>query len=207
LGPTASDALAAEKVEAIGLEYSYLLTSQLDSQRAYYEEQISTLRAELSSAHEKISFLESSSPDSASLQLLEERAAKAEAKIQKGLVISRRFEKDLKEERLVSEGLMTTIAALRGKLDEGEKAREQMRAEMDDMKDQLRDVMFYMQARDKIESSASKAGRAEEADGQGKNAIDELLADAAGGSIITSGTSPPVPSASSSLRKKGKKKR
>lgn len=33
-GPSAADALSAEKIEAIGIEYSYLLTSQLDSQRA-----------------------------------------------------------------------------------------------------------------------------------------------------------------------------
>lgn len=36
-----------EKMEAISLEYSYLLTSQLDSQRIYYENQMDELTNEL----------------------------------------------------------------------------------------------------------------------------------------------------------------
>ena len=47
MGPSQADALSAEKIEAIGIEYSYLLTSQLDSQREYYEEQIGELRMQL----------------------------------------------------------------------------------------------------------------------------------------------------------------
>ncbi|KAG8939163.1 hypothetical protein FRC00_014136, partial [Tulasnella sp. 408] len=38
-GPGPSDDLAAEKVEAIGIEYSYLLSTQLDKQRAFFEDQ------------------------------------------------------------------------------------------------------------------------------------------------------------------------
>ncbi|KAG8939128.1 hypothetical protein FRC00_014159, partial [Tulasnella sp. 408] len=37
-GPGPSDDLAAEKVEAIGIEYSYLLSTQLDKQRAFFED-------------------------------------------------------------------------------------------------------------------------------------------------------------------------
>ena len=48
-GPTAADALSAEKIEAIGIEYSYLLTSQLDSQRTFYEAQTAELRSQVES--------------------------------------------------------------------------------------------------------------------------------------------------------------
>src|ERR1700722_9576479 len=44
LGAGLADTLGAEKIEAIGIEYSYLLTSQLDSQREYYEEQGAELK-------------------------------------------------------------------------------------------------------------------------------------------------------------------
>ena len=47
LGPSPADALSAEKIEAIGIEYSYLLTSQLDSQRSYYEEQTLELQSQV----------------------------------------------------------------------------------------------------------------------------------------------------------------
>ncbi|TFY59144.1 hypothetical protein EVJ58_g5968 [Rhodofomes roseus] len=50
-GPSLEDALSAEKIEAIGIEYSYLLTSQLDSQRAFYEEQIVDLRGKVDELH------------------------------------------------------------------------------------------------------------------------------------------------------------
>jgi BRCA1-associated protein len=47
LGPSEADALSAEKFEAVGIEYSYLLTSQLDSQRPCYEERTAELKTQL----------------------------------------------------------------------------------------------------------------------------------------------------------------
>lgn len=35
-----------EKLDSVQLEYTYLLTSQLESQRSYYEDEISRLKAE-----------------------------------------------------------------------------------------------------------------------------------------------------------------
>lgn len=212
LGPSPSDALAAEKVEAIGIEYSYLLTSQLDSQRAFYEDQQRGLERQLVSAEEMISLLRASTPDPNIISTLEERAvvaeeraAKAESRLEKSLQLTRRFEKDLKEERTVSEGLMTTIADLRGKVDLAEKDRERMKGEMAEMSDQLRDVMFYLQTRDKIESSAA-ATTAENIDGEGTGGnASATLGEAAGGSISIV-TNDPTPT-SASAKKKGKKKK
>jgi BRCA1-associated protein len=55
LGPGPADALSAEKIEAIGIEYSYLLTSQLDPQHSYYEEQNAELKGELLRLMERLS--------------------------------------------------------------------------------------------------------------------------------------------------------
>jgi BRCA1-associated protein len=49
-----SDSLTAEKIEAIGIEYLYLLTSQLDSQQAFYEEQTVMLQANIASVKDAI---------------------------------------------------------------------------------------------------------------------------------------------------------
>ncbi|CAE7211378.1 unnamed protein product, partial [Rhizoctonia solani] len=53
LGPGPDDMRAAEKVEAVGLEYANLLASQLDSQRAYFEEQAAELRSALDSSRQE----------------------------------------------------------------------------------------------------------------------------------------------------------
>lgn len=56
-----SSAYHSDKIEAIGLEYSYLLTSQLESQRSFYESQLKELKTKYNSLQderdrEKISF-------------------------------------------------------------------------------------------------------------------------------------------------------
>ncbi|KAI8387329.1 hypothetical protein BD560DRAFT_468721 [Blakeslea trispora] len=48
VGVTICFRLYLEKVEAMSLEYSYMLTSQLDSQRIYFENQMEALTAQLS---------------------------------------------------------------------------------------------------------------------------------------------------------------
>jgi len=50
----ASDSLTAAKIEATGIEYSYLLTSQLDSQWSFYEKQTIALHAEVASLKDAV---------------------------------------------------------------------------------------------------------------------------------------------------------
>lgn len=197
MGPSPADALAAEKVEAIGIEYSYLLTSQLDSQRAFYEEVQARNSRELAEARGKLAALEvEAAADLRELQVksdhaLEERVKKAEARAERSMLLARHFEKDLKEERAVSEGLMETIASLKAKAEVAEKEREKMGKELQEVQDQLRDVMFYLQARDKIEA------------GGGEGTIGE----AAGGSLsIVTPEVPESPHAPGSKKKSKKKK-
>lgn len=197
-GPSHADALAAEKVEAIGIEYSYLLTSQLDSQRAYYEEAQARYVRELEETRSRLAAVqaeveaESRQRELQASKTLEERAIRAEAKVEQSLKVARRFEKDLKEERAVSEGLMETIASLKAKTEAAEKERAVLSQELRDVKDQLRDVMFYLEARDKIER------------GGGEGTIGE----AAGGSlsVVTPQLPPESPHTPGSKKKPRKKK-
>lgn len=176
LGPGPADALAAEKIEAIGIEYSYLLTTQLDCQRAYFEGQQRLLedavRVEQAAQTELRTRLASQMDET----------AKTEARVTKISEHAKTLEKELKEERLVSEGLLKNMEAMKGKMKGAEKDRLVLEEKVKDMEEQLRDVMFFLQARDKIEQSGG----------------DGVVAEAAGGTLAL----PPTPA---SRKRRGKK--
>ncbi|KAJ7734573.1 hypothetical protein DFH07DRAFT_706668, partial [Mycena maculata] len=119
LGPGPADALSAEKIEAIGIEYSYLLTSQLDSQRAYYEEQTIELHSQIGELRGILECLSgeyendrAAAKEDTARRREEEKAriaslvkdkAKAESRFEKLTDLYRRLEKELNAERAVSE--------------------------------------------------------------------------------------------------------
>lgn len=197
LGPTQADALTAEKIEAIGIEYSYLLTSQLDSQRSYYEEQTTELRcqvSELKGLVEKLSAefekertgakeeaLRRESEQRIQIAELVKDKARMEGRAEKAMDLARKFEKELKEERAVSEGLMKNIAKMKERMERSDEQKAEYEAKIRDMEEQLRDLMFFLETKSKIEN--------------GEGSVAEL----AGGSIEVS-----VPSSLSPSRKKKK---
>jgi BRCA1-associated protein len=71
-GPSASDSLTAEKIEAVEIEYSYLLTSQLDSQRSFYEEQTIALQAEVVNPKDAVAELRQEAESSRAASIAEE---------------------------------------------------------------------------------------------------------------------------------------
>jgi BRCA1-associated protein len=202
VGPGPADALAAEKMEAIGIEYSYLLTSQLDSQRSYYEEQVGGLEGrltELSGVVERLERelkerrkadedvdLEKRQREKEEMEVLAREKAKADGRLVKMTEMARRLDKELKEERAVSAGLMKNLTLAKEKNNAREQEQEEWKGKVQDLEDQLRDVMFFLEANAKIE--------------QGGGAASE----AAGGSIeMPPPPPPPVPKTGG--RKRGKK--
>lgn len=169
IGPGPADALSAEKIEAIGIEYSYLLTSQLDSQRAYYEDQTADLQcqvAELQSIleqqarvfeQEKAALLkqqdEKLKEEEKRMADLTKNKLKAENRAEKMVELARKLEKELHEERAVSEGLMKNLGKMKEKAGTLAQEKDDHAAKIQDLEDQLRDVMFFLEARNKIESS------------------------------------------------------
>ncbi|KIJ20810.1 hypothetical protein PAXINDRAFT_174236 [Paxillus involutus ATCC 200175] len=198
LGPSHADALSAEKIEAIGIEYSYLLTSQLDSQRSFYEEHITQLKTqvdELRALVEKLSRdVEKETAEAKAQELLRRREEeerldgvyrekqKAEKRAEKAAELARKFEKELKEEKAFSEGLLKNLGKMKERVELSDRQKEEHDVKISELQDQLRDVMFFLEARTKIE--------------QGEGAE----AEAAGGSV---GLQPS--SASANKKKKGKK--
>ncbi|KAG6891265.1 hypothetical protein C0995_008517 [Termitomyces sp. Mi166 len=161
LGPTQADALSAEKIEAIGIEYSYLLTSQLESQRSYYEDEAKELKNQVAELKGQVERLSQQLNEDAKRRADEEQGrladvlkekSRAEARAEKATELSRRLDKELKEERLVSEGLMKNMNNMKEKVDRADKDKGQGLAKIRELEEQLRDVMFFLETRMKIES-------------------------------------------------------
>ncbi len=177
LGPGPSDALNAEKIEAIGIEYSYLLTSQLDSQRSFYEEQTAELKTQVTELRERMVHLSGEfekvkvgSAEEARRRKEEEDArfsevfkdkAKTETRAEAMSQLARKLKKELDEERAVSAGLMKNIGKLKEKVELGQIQRSESEAKIKELEDQLRDVMFFLETRDKIESGEGAISEAQ----------------------------------------------
>lgn len=203
-GPGMADRLTAEKIEAIGIEYSYLLTSQLDSQRAYYEMQTAELQAQMGEmrmaaertaqgAERQIASLrEETSKKAEEERGLMEAATRdrvrAEKKAEKLTDLARKLEKELKEERAVSQGLMENLTKARERMEHADKEKAEFEAKIRELEDQVRDVMFYLEAKEKIDNAG----------GEG------LVGEMQGGSVQVP-ASPPPKSSSSGKKKKIKK--
>ncbi|EPQ56439.1 zf-UBP-domain-containing protein, partial [Gloeophyllum trabeum ATCC 11539] len=199
LGPGPSDALTAEKIEAIGIEYSYLLTSQLDSQRVFYEEQTSELKTQVdelktlvermrmevererASSREEIERRRQEEEEI--VAALEKDKARAEKRAEKATDLARRLEKELKEERAVSEGLLKNLEKMKERVDQADREKENFGSRISELEDQLRDVMFFLEARTKIEQGGG------------------VEAEAAGGSLEVPPPSPRAPGKKKKSRK------
>lgn len=187
---------AAEKVEAVGLEYANLLTSQLDSQRAYFEEQAAELRTALDSARAELARARTAAEERAKEEEsaraeAAERAAESEAarvgaqrRAERMQELARGLEKELRAERAVSEGLMARINKLQEAEAEGARERANLQDRLKDVEEQLRDVMFFLEAKTTIEQQGEQS---------------EL----AGGSVVVPAPPTPVPTRANGRKKKG----
>lgn len=173
-GPGPADALSAEKIEAIGIEYSYLLTSQLDSQRSYYEEQTAEMKEELSQMkimvqqlseqfeREKVATVErekeAKQENERQLSETAKDKLKAEARAVKLADLARKLERELKEERAVNGGIVSNMKAAKGKVEALEEEKKELAHKITDLEDQLRDLMFFLEANSKIERGGGMVG-------------------------------------------------
>ncbi|VDC00970.1 unnamed protein product [Peniophora sp. CBMAI 1063] len=170
-GPSTADGLTAEKIEAIGIEYSYLLSNQLDTQRAFYEDQMRALRTQLDEVRTAVSRLENVAATAATATETAKRAAeeaeaakrerdRSERKAQRLAEAARAFERELKGERAVSAGLMENLEAAKAKTLAAEEDRNLLVKKVAELEDQVRDVMFFLEARDKIEGGEGDVAEA-----------------------------------------------
>lgn len=152
---------ADDKLEAIGMEYSYLLTSQLESQRHFYEDKLDQFQAQLTAMTGELASL---STKSQRIDELEQRTAelertndalrrekdKSERKADKAVELARTLERDLHSERSISKGLME-------RLERTKESEAALQVQVTDLQEQVGDLMFFVQAREKIDQEGGEA--------------------------------------------------
>jgi BRCA1-associated protein len=168
-----ADMVPREKMEAMGNEYTYLLTSQLEGQRLYFEEQLDravdkskTAQQKADSAYnlaertagklkEVTEMLMSEKTNSTSLNKevtrLKTRADKAE-------VLARKVTGDWKEEKVVNESLLERIKFIESKLAEATLVQRKLEDEKKDLEEQNRDLMFNIMGQEKVKTMAEEMG-------------------------------------------------
>ncbi|CAF1036101.1 unnamed protein product [Rotaria sp. Silwood1] len=145
-----------EKIDSIELEYTYLLTSQLESQRRFFEDKLQFVE---DATHEKIEELEQSN------KLLKEHAQQLQTTLdlitkekqqqeKRSLTKITKLQHDFDEERLMNEQLRQNQNYFQAEMqklkEEFDDAMKNKNEEINDLKDQLRDVMFYIDGQQKL---------------------------------------------------------
>ncbi|XP_052800633.1 BRCA1-associated protein-like [Mya arenaria] len=149
-----------EKIDALNLEYTYLLTNQLDSQRLYFEEKMGDVE---SAMFEKVHLLEeenmSLAEQCSKLHMNLECAIKDKHMSEKKCTqLQTRLKKvfhDLQEEREINKSLQRNQDEWKQRVTtlecEMKKFTDAKDKEISELREQLRDVMFYVEAQGKLQ--------------------------------------------------------
>lgn len=148
-----------EKLDSLNLEYTYLLTNQLESQRLYFEEKIDVIEKV---AFEKVHVVEDENQSlaencrkyehaietlSKEKQTLDKKCSQMQRQLKKAL-------HDLQEEKEMNKCLLENQSVWQQRVTGLEvQIREltQMKdKELTEMKEQLRDIMFYVEGQQKL---------------------------------------------------------
>ncbi len=150
-GPSTNDLEKISTIESITLEYSYLLSSQLEAMRQHYASQSARL-ATLEAAEKRA--------------LEAERAKEtAERRAEKASELSRSLQASLSAERAMSEGLSTRVKSLKeageAKERQGREKEKERREKEDEVKvleETVRDLMFSLEAGVRIQAAGGAEG-------------------------------------------------
>ncbi|XP_028274415.1 BRCA1-associated protein [Parambassis ranga] len=150
----------AEKIDALQLEYSYLLTSQLESQRIYWEnkivhleketaEEINNMKSKFKETLERCDNLEQRLGEiTKDRQSMEKKCSQLNSRVLK-------LSQELKEEQEMNRCLRANQAQLQTQLAEeeckGKESGERKDVMIAELQEQLRDVMFYLETQQQIE--------------------------------------------------------
>lgn len=154
------DTCQDEKIDALQLEYSYLLTSQLDSQRIYWEnkivhlekdtaEEISNMKAKFKETIDKCDSLERKLNELIKeKQSIEKKCSQLNNKVVK-------ISQELREEQEMNRCLRANQTQLQSQLQEEERRSHETAANKEgqiaELQEQLRDVMFYLETQQQID--------------------------------------------------------
>lgn len=161
----ADDHVPREKMENMANEYTYLLTSQLDSQRRYYEGQLeravdkaSTASAKAEDAAracsalaEEMAVLRAQNQEYASsVTRMEKSVEKATTRAEKFEKMARDMSTQLREEKTMNEGLLQRIHAAEAKAKESQQETEKLRSEKADLEEMNHDLTMFISSQEKV---------------------------------------------------------
>ncbi|KAL4932700.1 putative RING and UBP finger domain protein [Aspergillus undulatus] len=157
--PDWTDAVPREKLENMSVEYTHLLTSQLESQRAYFEgileravDKASQASAAASAAQEAadtatatLNSIQShrTTLTSETIPSLERDKARAEKRAEKLETMARKMEREWREEKTMNESLMMRIEHLTAEV-------ESLKISNADLQEQNRDLTFFISGQEKL---------------------------------------------------------
>lgn len=157
--PDWTDAVPREKLENMSVEYTHLLTSQLESQRAYFEEIVeraadkaSQASAAATSAQEAVEKATTSlsclqthhnALTTETLPGIERDKIRAEKRAEKFEGMARKLEKEWREEKTVNESLLKRIEFLSGEV-------QGLKTENADLGEQNRDLTFFISGSERL---------------------------------------------------------
>ncbi|CAG7943617.1 unnamed protein product [Penicillium olsonii] len=165
LDPDWSDAVPREKLENMSVEYTHLLTSQLESQRAYFEEIVeravdkaskasaAAVAAEMnaSNASNRLQDLQSKYDTMAieTLPSLEQDRSRAEKRAEKFEALSRTFEKKYQEERSMNQNMLERLDLL-------DKEVQGLKTSNADLAEQNRDLTFFISGSQRLQGQGEE---------------------------------------------------
>ena len=155
------DATVKSKVDAIAQEFTHIMRSQLESQRAYFENVVESHHKETEAILETTRA--SWACSKASAEAADTAAQRAESRMRqvqsKNQELKLKLEQSLKEQeflRELNETLLANQKAFSEKAKAAEVSERDMKTEISDLKDQVRDLMMFIEARDVIEKSGGE---------------------------------------------------
>ena len=176
-----------EKLENIGMEYTHLLTSQLESQRVYFEELVARAvsKASVASAaaasaaqraEEALSSLAELKVEHVRLRDevvvgLEKDLAREKRRGEKSSEIARNLSKSLTEEKKVSEGLMGRIEHVNGSMMALSNELSGVKEENEELREMNRDLLFSVSAKEKLAEMEEGGGMLERGETEGGSLV------------------------------------
>ncbi|KAI9845968.1 MAG: hypothetical protein M1837_004374 [Sclerophora amabilis] len=155
-----------EKLDNIGLEYTHLLTSQLDSQRMYFDEKIAQAADKASQASQAADAATATAAratdalatlqrahttlKSETMPSIERDRARAERRADKASETARRLEKEWREEKAMNESLMARVDWLGKEMEKLTLSKAEALARNADLEDQNRDLAAFISGREKL---------------------------------------------------------
>lgn len=156
------DFVPRSKLQTAGLEYTHLLTSQLDSQRMYFEGILERAADKASLASQSAEKAQLAAEKSQSqLEDLQEKYdttvpdlqrdnERISRKAEKFEQMARKLEREWREEKTVSTALMTRIEHLQKQVSGLEESKEGLVGEKRELEEMVRDLMFTVSGSQKV---------------------------------------------------------